>query len=291
MADTGFTSQPTPAHWGEAFARLPTASAPDDAWSRIATRLHGPGTPLPQRPRRRWRPMLAIAASLVLALPVAWWVSSRDGAAPSDMRIASGASDPAPAAATIDAGTASRPTNNRTGASIASDATEDDGTAALAEAPARGAVVAIGASAAPRPAQRTARMPTEAATASAEAGSARRLASHPAALPGGATPSAPDPGLASVVRLQQESARLEALVALARDDRMASAPATVMAATLDDRIRLIDAALTQGDLDVATRASLWSERVDTLQDLASLEGTRRWMAAHGASMDAVARVD
>jgi hypothetical protein len=91
--------------------------------------------------------------------------------------------------------------------------------------------------------------------------------------------------------LQQESARLEALVALARDDRMASAPAAVMSATLDDRIRLIDAALTQGGLDVATRASLWSERVDTLQDLASLEGTRRWMAAHGASMDAVARVD
>lgn len=92
-------------------------------------------------------------------------------------------------------------------------------------------------------------------------------------------------------RLRHESARLEALVAYARNDRMASAAATVMTATLDDELRLIDTALSQPDLDAHARAGLWGQRVDALQELAALAGTQRWMAAHGASMDAVARVD
>jgi hypothetical protein len=121
-------------------------------------------------------------------------------------------------------------------------------------------------------------------TAMSEPGSGAGPVSPPATAPTSTDAS-------RLSELRRESARLEALVAYARDDRMASAPVAVMSASIDDRIRLIDSALMQPDLDDGQRSSLWSDRVGALQELASLEGTQRWMAAHGASMDAVARVD
>ena len=112
---------------------------------------------------------------------------------------------------------------------------------------------------------------------------------------------APDAVLANAARhagpdraldeLRRESARLEALVAVARQSGMQSGPALVLTADVDDRLQLIDAALSQPSLDEAERIDLWGRRVDALSELAAIEGTQRWMAAQGYSMDAVARVD
>lgn len=286
MADAHRPS-PMPADWGDAFGALPLAQAPDHAWRRVADALpvqvHAPSSTRVPSLRRGQRTALAIAASVVVALPVAWWLARPAQPAGEDVASAVAAKARPSVAASAPAAPP-RP------------ATDGQGATPVTVPRTRAPIAAAGAPAVSRTGQATAKALRHAAAATADAGSARRLApqhahTHAAPTLAAATPSAAEADPASVVRLQQESARLEALVALARDDRMASAPAAVMSAALDDRIRLIDAALTQRGLDVATRASLWSERVDTLQDLASLEGTRRWMAAHGDSMDAVARVD
>ncbi|WP_133500847.1 hypothetical protein [Cognatilysobacter terrigena] len=92
--------------------------------------------------------------------------------------------------------------------------------------------------------------------------------------------------------LRAESARLEALVAYARDDKMQSAAAAMLTGDVDDRLHVIDAALSQAGLGDAERLDLWTRRVDALRELAGLEGTQRWLAAHGESYeDALARVD
>ncbi|MCF7222557.1 hypothetical protein [Marilutibacter chinensis] len=87
-------------------------------------------------------------------------------------------------------------------------------------------------------------------------------------------------------RLYAESARLEALVAIARDDNVASAPAMLLTASLDDRIGRIDGALSQPELDRQQRLQLWRSRVETLHELAGVETTQRWLSARGESWDA-----
>ncbi|MFY0084500.1 hypothetical protein ABTP93_20695, partial [Acinetobacter baumannii] len=74
-------------------------------------------------------------------------------------------------------------------------------------------------------------------------------------------------------------------VMLARNDRVASAPAAVMASELDDRVASIDAALTDPQLGETERRQLWQQRVEALRELAGLEGTQRWLAANGESYD------
>ena len=93
-------------------------------------------------------------------------------------------------------------------------------------------------------------------------------------------------------QLYAESAQLEALVVLARDDRVASASGAVLAGELDTRIGLIDAALSQADPSPAQRRALWQQRVDALRELAGVESTERWLASHGERLDgALVRVD
>jgi hypothetical protein len=92
--------------------------------------------------------------------------------------------------------------------------------------------------------------------------------------------------------LQTESAQLEALVTLTRDDRVASASAAVMSSDLDQRLSLIDAALTDAALPAEQRLSLWRQRVGALRSLAGVESTQRWFAARGERYeDALVRVD
>ena len=97
---------------------------------------------------------------------------------------------------------------------------------------------------------------------------------------------------ATITRLQAESARLEALLQYARDGRMASGTAAVMAAEFDARLAAVDAALMQPGLDRARQAGLWRERVEVLRASAGFESTRRWLAANGEHYDgALVRVD
>ncbi|GAA5004826.1 hypothetical protein FNZ56_06730 [Pseudoluteimonas lycopersici] len=87
--------------------------------------------------------------------------------------------------------------------------------------------------------------------------------------------------------LYAESARLEALLALARDDRVASATAVALGSNFEARLSGIDAALAQPSLDAQRRLSLWRDRVSALRAYASFESTQRALAASGERYDAM----
>jgi hypothetical protein len=93
-------------------------------------------------------------------------------------------------------------------------------------------------------------------------------------------------------QLQAESARLEALLRYARDGRVASGTAAVMAARFDAQLAAVDAALVQPGLEPARQAELWRDRVEVLRASAGFESTRRWLAANGERYDgALVHVD
>ena len=93
-------------------------------------------------------------------------------------------------------------------------------------------------------------------------------------------------------QLYAQSAQLEALLAMARDERVSSASAAAVADDLDRQLAGIDAALMQPDLPQARQLALWRERVDMLRSAVGFESTRRWLAVHGERYDgALALVD
>lgn len=105
---------------------------------------------------------------------------------------------------------------------------------------------------------------------------------------GGATSS----DVRGLEQLQAESARLEALLRYARDGRVASGTAAVVAARFDAQLAAVDAALGQPELDPARQAELWRDRVEVLRASAGFESTRRWLAANGERYDgALVHVD
>jgi len=92
--------------------------------------------------------------------------------------------------------------------------------------------------------------------------------------------------------LHAESAQLEGLLELARDDRVASGAAAVFGERLESRLVGIDGALRESDLSRRQQLSLWRDRVDTLRAAVSFEGNRRWLAAHGERYDgALVQID
>lgn len=92
--------------------------------------------------------------------------------------------------------------------------------------------------------------------------------------------------------LQDESAQLEALLPLLRDDRVASGTAALMAGELELRLADIDARLRAPGQDPAAERALWQSRVDTLRALTRLEGERAWLAAEGGRFDtALVQID
>lgn len=86
---------------------------------------------------------------------------------------------------------------------------------------------------------------------------------------------------ARMARLYQESARLEALLALARDQRVGSGGALLLADAFDARIAGIDAVLANADLEAAERQLLWEARVDALRQAAGFVSTQRLLAVEG----------
>ena len=101
-----------------------------------------------------------------------------------------------------------------------------------------------------------------------------------------ATPTT-DPPANAMEPLYAESARLEALLALARDDRAASATAVALGSDFEARVASIDAALTQPSLSAQRRLDLWRQRVSALRAYASFESTQRALAASGERYDAM----
>ena len=105
----------------------------------------------------------------------------------------------------------------------------------------------------------------------------------PAATPAdhlAATPADP------LERMYAESAQLESLLALARDDRVSSATAALLADEFDGRLAAIDAALMQPGLSREEQLSLWQQRVEGLRTLTGFESNRRWLASQGVRYDA-----
>ena len=91
--------------------------------------------------------------------------------------------------------------------------------------------------------------------------------------------------------LYTESAQLEALLAVARDDRVSSASAALLSYELDARIVAIDASLARTDLTDDERLQLWQARVDALRQAAGFESTQRLLASQGRSDVMLVSVD
>ena len=93
-------------------------------------------------------------------------------------------------------------------------------------------------------------------------------------------------------QLHAESAQLEALLAMVRDERVSSGSAAIVAGDMDRQLASIDAALMQPALPRARQLALWRQRVDALRSVVDFEGTRRWLASQGERYDgALVQVD
>jgi hypothetical protein len=92
-------------------------------------------------------------------------------------------------------------------------------------------------------------------------------------------------GTDALEQLYAESAQLESLLAMARDERVSTGTAAALAGDLDRQLASIDTALMQPGLSRAQQVALWQQRVNALRSVVSFEGTRRWLAAQGERYD------
>jgi hypothetical protein len=288
---------PAPRDWSTAFAALPAETPPADGWSRLSATLDARGSvsapAAVRRPRRRRWPVWTAAAAALAVMALVPVALQRRTDTPEPSRIAT-TNLPATTVPAPDRRANPTPTPTPT-QSIAADprppAPASQGLAATAPTIATRALPAgkiAGVERKPRP---KVRHPQGRAPAPPVESASVEPASALAAVETEAT-AADTADAAAIAQWQAESAQLEALVALARDERVGSAGATLMSADLDSRIGLIDAALREDGLPAAQRASLWEQRVQALRDLAGVESTQRWLAAHGERYDgALVRVD
>lgn len=280
MPDSQTPRAMAPHSWAEAFAALPDAAPPGDGWARVAHALDAPTVrKWRAAPRHRWPLWLATAAALAVVAVVPFGLM--DNESPLPLHAPTAATTPSVVVARRAAPTPA--TNPR-------DAKEDPpaarNEARQLEAAATRAIKFAPVKPRARPPARAVAAPSSPAPQSAAAESPPPA--NAALLPGAIANVAVDP----LLQLQAESAQLEALVAFARDERVASASSAVLAGELDTRIGLIDAALSQTDVSSTERAALWQQRIDTLRDLAGVETTQRWLAARGERYDgALVRVD
>lgn len=278
------------------------------------------------RPRQRWM----MAAMLAAALPLGLWLSLRNhdsdptgvGAEAVAHSSAAPTAKPATAKPAADAGLDPRHGATVPATRIAAAPDRNDRNASSRDMPATaitavpapdstaGRIASIPATAPRRAQDRPTRLAAGATSAAidtlatnaptaTQSATTSTVATAPATLETAsiaATALASTDGEARLLRelgeLQAESAQLEALVALTRDEQVGSASATVMSSELDERVRLIDATLIAGSLPAAQRLSLWQQRVGALRTLAGVESTQRWFAARGERYDdALVRVD
>ncbi len=254
-----------PLNWSGAFAALPQETPPAHGWPRVAAVLerqsHGRASARRER-RTNWLVGLASAAVLVLAAwsPLSHWLQGRDPM-------------PAPAVATTEA-----PGMRGPAAPLQVEAPID----AAAQEPAPPAATQhdepTRVTAEPPRTERTAR-----AVARRDSAPVREQRPSGTAQARLATAPANDAATEALDHLKLQSAQLEALVALARDDRVGNASSELISNELDAGIAAVDAALAQADLAAPRRQELWQQRVDLLRQLAGMEATSRWLAAQGTS--------
>ncbi|BDU17775.1 hypothetical protein [Lysobacter auxotrophicus] len=235
------------ADWSSAFAALPMEAPPSGGWQRMERALDAAPA---RRQRRHWPVWLAAAAIGAIALVPVLHRSADEATAPASNELAARKRTP------VDTSRPPLPASKRPETRVAN-TTE------------------------PAPSSEATRI--DDAPAATRADETPRIAS---AMP---TETAPDPRAAElrnqVATLQAESAQLEALLAIARDDRVASASGAALAVEFDRRIGRIDASLSQPGLDDVDRAALWQARVSTMRELAGIETTQRWLLSSGERYD------
>ena len=272
-----------PHGWDEAFAALPLETPDADAWQRLQLART-------QHARKRWPAWFAAVAVLALAAMLPWQLTRTNAGA--EIEVAAGTSS----AARAERGAASGRPKAATDAPIASTAANEpvDATPApasdlpIATLPAAKPSTARNPGLAathnkPRPAQR------QAETTASRSVAATTLSG---ALPDSGETHSPRPwpqpaADPQLERLYAQSAQLEALVALARDDRVATGTAATLTSAYDAQVASIDASLREPDMDAAQRTNLWQQRVDALRQLAGFETTQRALAAQGERYDAM----
>lgn len=272
MPDNDISPNPAPADWGTAFAALPMEAPPADGWKRMAHGLDTRADTAATHSRRtRWPTWLAAAAvvSAIALVPVLM----RDTGAPT-VPENSVATAPSPATTATPAQAAAsaepQPAPSTVAATTIPTPTLDTTTA--------------------RQPASTPRKRRPSPMAPPHAVEPRRMVASAETSPTPATATADDTDAATgnalaMQSLQAESAQLEALVAMARDDRVASANGAALTAGLDERIGRIDASLSQPGLADVDRTLLWQERVATMRELAGIETTQRWLTANGERYD------
>jgi hypothetical protein len=281
----------TPSNWGEAFAAMPSEAPDADAWPCIARAAWSQ----PRRPA--WPAWLAAAAVLAVVVVLPWRLakeSETQSAAPVAARTVP---EPAATARAANADAA------QADAQVAASSPAGSGAASGAESPASSASSSSNdgmpnaqqriATAEPAGrdtgvvAQGTTSATTQADVAPADATNAPlRLATDADA--DAVTPADSSASGSELEQLYTESAQLEALVAMARDDRVATTgTAAALASQYDAQVADIDGRLIQPDVTPEERTRLWRARVAALRELAGFESTQRLLAAHGERYDAM----
>jgi len=271
MPDAGQHRQ-LPSSWSDAFAALPLEPPAHPAWPRVAAAL-------PKARRFRASRIAAIGLAAAAALAVVALVPR--------LVVEPAPADPV-ASVDTNAGTVAN-TLHRDSPAI--------------DRPAVTAVVEPAARPAPLPASGP---PDESAPAErvATLGSqprpelepepepdiaAVRAAGREAATLATTAADQPEPATAplddTLQRLQAESAQLEGLLALTRDDAVSSGAVAAVASELAGQVALVDAALAQPSLPSPQRVALWQDRVDALRQLAGFETTQRLLASRGERQD------
>jgi len=157
----------------------------------------------------------------------------------------------------------------------------------------------------PTPRRRTMRWPARVAIAAAlvlavvvPLGVLRQSPTDASSTPQLATAPSPTTPLTATTptdpleQLYAESAQLEGMLAIARDDSVSSGAAAEVAAGLDTDLARLDAQLRTPGLTRERQLALWRERIEALRTIVAFESNRRWLAAHGEGYDgALVRVD
>ncbi len=235
-----------PHDWGDVFAAMPLEAPQGDVWAKIAAEIH-PAVEA-ARPTRRYRRPLWLAVAAVATLAIAlplFWRPASDAVPPSVV-----ASSPGPAPRDTQPSPPLIP-------SVPSPRVAPSGEPKTADATATPPDARV----AQRPAKRNGKKAARPAT------------------------STDKPDETALAALYAQSAQLESLLAMARDERVASGTSAALSDELDAKVAGIDAALVQPGLDPHRRAELWNLRVDTLQQLVGIETTQRLYAARGQSYD------
>lgn len=264
--------QDLPRTWGEAFAALPPEPLPGDGWQRLGARLDARASRQgAARRERRLSWLIGIASAAVLAMaawsPLSRWWQREPRAVQSSVVAATAPATRDPVVARDVTPPAASATTSVSKPVATASATHPADHEPIARAPEHST------------ARRASKRMQNATVATRTPASESRRESQPGITQAALAASTTDP----LEKLKTQSAQLEALVAMARDDRVGSASSELLSGEIDAGIAAIDVALSRADLTQARQQELWQRRVDLLQQLAGVEATSRWLAAQGAS--------